>query len=254
MKYNIPKYQNPYQGIEFLSPENIDKIRELESQKKVGRLIPKAQNGLKLNQRIYNAVDPTLPEVDAATVVGAGIATALGLNLRDKDKYPVEEAAWKKRLNLPYDKKYLPDNYDKSVRLPDNVTSQIVIDTNFVKNRIVNQRNKQKYYVDTRGYESKALGDMIHVDQAHLDSLRKFYTTGKPVVLNEFGAWKDRDVIDSETGKYKKNVISPLNVLHNFTLYKNSKTGKPMYRDTYDFNWADNLVPGKPYTINGPIK
>ena len=29
---------------------------------------------------------------------------------------------------------------------------------------------------------------MIHVDQAHLDSLRKFYTTGKPVVLNEFGA------------------------------------------------------------------
>ena len=99
-------------------------------------------------------------------------------------------------------------------------------------------KSKQIDYCKLQKYASKIKADCIL----------------KPVVLNEFGAWKDRDVIDSETGKYKKNVVSPLNVLHNFTLYKNSKTGKPMYRDTYDFNWADNLVPGKPYAINGPIK
>lgn len=120
--------------------------------------------------------------------------------------------------------------------MPDNVASQIVVDTNFVKNRIANQRNQQKSYTETRGYESKALNDMLKVDQAHLDSLRKFYNTGKSVGLNEFGAWKDRDVIDPETGKYKENVVSPLNVLHNFTLYKNPKTKKPMYGDIYDFN------------------
>lgn len=247
---------NDPEAIEFRKSYDLDTTGEYYKYipKHINKLIPKAQAGLKWNQRLYNAIDPTLPEIDVPTVAGAGIATALGLNLRNKNKYPVEEAAWKKRLNLPYNKKYLPSNSNGSVRLPDNVASQIVVDTNFVKNRIANQRNQQKYYTETRGYESKALNDMLKVDQAHLDSLRKFYNTGKSVGLNEFGAWKDRDVIDPETGKYKENVVSPLNVLHNFTLYKNPKTKKPMYGDVYDFNWADVLVPGKPYEISGPVK
>jgi hypothetical protein len=86
-----------------------------------------------------------------------------------------------------------------------------------------------------------------------LDSLRKFYKTGEPVVLNEFGAWKNRDVIDWETGKLKPNVVSPLNVFQNFTLYNDPKLGKS-YRDVFDFNWADKLIPGSPFEIKGPLK
>lgn len=235
---------------------------------KGGTLIPKAQIGRTLtynwasptdrtvnwlNQRIYNAVDPTMASIGTKEVIGAGLATTLGLNLRDKTKYPVEEAAWKKRLNLSYDKKYLLDNADGSVRLPDSLGNQIVTDTNFVKNRIVEQKDLQKHYLRNGRSRSAALDMFIKLDEQHLDSLRKFYSTGKPVVINEFGAWKDRKVINPDTGKLLPNVISPYNALGNFTLYKDPELGKA-YKDVYDFNEIEKLVPGEAFVIKGAIK
>ena len=170
-----------------------------------------------------------MASIGTKEVIGAGLATSLGLNLRDKTKYPVEEAAWKKRLNLPYDKKYLPDNADGSVRLPDSLGSQIVTDTNFVKNRIAEQQALQKYYLRNSMPRSAAVDKFIKLDEMHLDSLRKFYSTGEPVVINEFAAWKDRKVINPDTGKLLPNVISPYNALGNFTLYNDENETNSNY-------------------------
>lgn len=232
------------------------------------KLIPKAQLGRTLtynwasptdrtvnwlNQRIYNAVDPTMPSIEAGDVIGSGLATILGFDFRDKTKHPVEEAAWKKRLSLPYDKKYLIDNEDGSVRLPDSLGNQIVTDTNFVKNRIAEQQKLQKHYLRNARPRSAAVDMFIKLDEQHLDSLRKFYSTGKPVVINEFGAWKDRKVINPDTGKLLPNVVSPYNIFHNFTLYKDPELGKA-YKDVYDFNKVEKLVPGEAFVIKGAIK
>lgn len=229
----------------------LEKNINLIPKKQLGGTVSKAKNWL--SQRIYNAVDPTIASIGTKEVIGAGLATTLGFNLRDKTKYPVEEAAWKKRLNLSYDKKYLLDNADGSVRLPDSLGHQIVTDTNFVKNRIAEQQDLQKHYLRNGRSRSAALDKFIKLDGQHLDSLRKFYSTGKPVVINEFAAWKDRKVINPDTGKLLPNVVSPYNVLHNFTLYNDPELGKA-YRDVYDLNEVEKLVPGEAFVIKGAIK
>lgn len=235
---------------------------------KSGGIIPKAQIGRTLaynwanptnrqvnqvNKRVYNAVDPTQAGITIPGAIAGGLAVIGGANFRNKTQYPVEESAWKKRLNLPYNKKYLIDNPDGSVRVPSNISNEIVTDTNFVKDRISMQKVAQQHFISAGGYGSSVLDKLIRVDEAHLDSLRKFYSTGEPVGINEIGAWKNRDIIDWDTGKLKPNVVSPLNVFQNFTLYNDPKWGKS-YKDVYDFNNWDWAIPGNPFEIKGPLK
>ncbi len=58
------------------------------------------------------------------------------------------------------------------------------------------QKVAQQHFISAGGYGSSVLDKLIRVDEAHLDSLRKFYSTGEPVGINEIGAWKNRDIID----------------------------------------------------------
>ena len=48
----------------------------------------------------------------------------------------VADAAWAKRLNMPYDENLLPIWNGDTVRLPYELEQEIPTDTNFIKNRI----------------------------------------------------------------------------------------------------------------------
>lgn len=55
-------------------------------------------------------------------------------------------------------------------------------------------------------------------------------------------------------GSVEVNPISPLNLLHNYTVRYNKDTNTMDYIDYYDFNALEDFVPGTPYTIKGSIK
>ena len=49
------------------------------------------------------------------------------------------------------------------------------------------------------------------------------------------------------------NTSNKDNIFHNFTLYKDPELGKA-YKDVYDFNKVEKLVPGEAFVIKGAIK
>lgn len=209
------------------------------------------------NQKLYNYVDPTgnYPS-NMAKAIGLGLFTLFnGENQTYQVTDSVADAAWRKRLGLEYDSKFLPENEDGSVRLPKNVEKEIPVDTTFIKNRIQKNKKIRDYYVNKLGRsESNDLIQIIdiasEIDKETLDSLRHTYKTGDWVVINEHGN-NSRQLI--EAGDYKLS-NSPLNVLHNYGIRYNKDNNTIEYKDTYDFNQYEWGVPGKPFEIRGRIK
>ena len=166
---------------------------------------------------------------------------------------PTADAAWAKRLGIPYNEAYLPSNRDGSVRLPRSVEAEIPVDTTFLKDRIAaNQKLREKYRKS--GGLSKARREAIdtglRADMNTLDSLRTTFKTGKPVSINEM-SFINRNWIDNGNAHLTP---SPLSLLQNYTVRYNKNTGRMEYSDIYDFNEFENFVPGKPFNIKGSIK
>lgn len=166
---------------------------------------------------------------------------------------PTADAAWAKRLGIPYNEAYLPSNRDGSVRLPRSVEAEIPVDTTFLKDRIAaNQKLREKYRKS--GGLSKARREAIdtglRADMNTLDSLRTTFKTGKPVSINEM-SFINRNWIDNGNAHLTP---SPLSLLQNYTVRYNKDTGRMEYSDIYDFNEFENFVPGKPFNIKGSIK
>ena len=217
-----------------------------DSDKKVSRL----------NRAIYSATDPTYGYPTGLGIPAVGGRAGIALFNPDDMWYEVTDsvadAAWRKRLGLSYDDKFLIENKDGSYRLPRNVEREIPTDTTFIKKRIkdneklVNQSN-------ILGDEYKLVKSMIDLDNKTLDALRHTYKTGEPVTINEYSnnsrsLSKDGD-IPEEAFNYK----SPLNVMQNFTVRYNPKKRTMEYSDIYDFNEFEGLVPGEAFDIKGEI-
>lgn len=164
-------------------------------------------------------------------------------------------------MGLKYDKKYLPTINDSTVTLPDKYINEILIDTNVVKERIFNNKVSEdlknaiekgsvslnpEYIRDIQRRDA-----LVQKDTEYLDKLRDLYK-GKSVSVNEFQAWKNRDLYKKD-GTFNENVVSPLSVLKNFTLRKKDN-GDIEFSDIYDFNQYEKFVPGKPFRIEGTIK
>lgn len=175
----------------------------------------------------------------------------------------ISDAAFRKRLDLPYDKKYLIDNKDGSVSLPKEAFKDIVLDKKVVRNRIDRdikdkEFNEQNYINDNelsdedkQSYKdwNASLDNRILINKYLLSQLDSLDT--KPIVYSEIYDNVYDDML--EHGNNKK-VISKLNALQDFTIYPKDKNGKYRYRDDYDFNKWEWLVPGKPYEIKGEFK
>lgn len=221
------------------------------------KLISKHQEGGWLERRLYNSIDPTenYPS-NYFKAAGLGLwALMNGENKTYEVTDSVADAAWRKRLGLPYDTKFLPENEDGSVRLPANIESEIPTDTTFIKNRIQKNKKLRDYYVNTLGKSERSehvqLLDVANqIDQQTLDSLRHTYKTGDWVVINEHGN-NSRQLINNGQWELKK---SPLNVMHDFGVRANKNDGTIEYKDIYNFNQYEWGVPGKPFNITGKIK
>lgn len=209
---------------------------------------------------VYSLVDPTMPYPDNAQAVGYVLGAGLK-TLTDPDGMlytvndSVSDAAWRKRLGLSYDDKFLVPNKDGSVRLPKSREKEIPVDTTMLKKRIAaNTKLAERYpkYLQNGSLnEKREIVDWaLRVDQNALDSLRHTYKTGEPVTINE-GAYNSRQLI--KDGELRWPEIMPHNVLQNYTIQYNPQTKKMEYKDVYDFNEFEWGVPGKPFDIKGSV-
>lgn len=214
---------------------------------------------IKYRQNIYNLIDPTAAyPSDNGEALGMLMLASKAKSdsiqpvYRDKDILPTAEAAWAKRLGLNYDTSVLQDNGDGTVRLNRKYENEIPVDTNFIKQRIADNTKLKNYYKRLDGLSTnraKIINDGIEIDKKTLTALRKTYSTGKPVVINEH-AHNSRSWVNNGKAKYTKSPLSPL---QNFTIQYDKKNNKMNYFDVYDFNKFENYVPGKPFTIKGSV-
>lgn len=229
-----------------------------------------------LNRLYYSKINPLhgYPQgyKDAATNPLYLPALIEGRKTPNEMTYIVEDsvgdAAWRKRLGLSYDKKFLIDNGDGSVKLHKNRENEIPVDTNLYINRINSSKDaikritKQIDEINTKKYngtfdkndeedlkyllEDRSLINAgINVDKETLEALRKTYKTGKAVTVNEFGYNSRNNSINGD---------SPLNMLQNYGIQYDKNKNVMRYFDTYDFNQFDPFVPGKPFDFKGEIK
>ena len=209
------------------------------------------------NRAIYSAVDSTSDYPKWWQAIGLGIGSNIkAITNPDNMNYnvidSVADAAWRKRLGLSYDNKFLIPNKDGSVRLPKNVEMEIPTDTTMLKRRIASNEQFANQN-NIMGEDWKIVQAMIDKDKEALDALRTTYKTGKPVVINEY-AHNSRNL--SKNGELIKDAInykSPLNVMKNYTIQYDPKNKSMNYWDTYDFNEFEWGVPGKPFEIKGNI-
>lgn len=209
------------------------------------------------NRAIYSAVDATADYPTWWQAIGLGIGSNLKTMINpDSMNYAVTDsvadAAWRKRLGLSYDDKFLIPNKDGSVRLPKNVELEIPTDTTMLKRRIT-ANEKLANQSNIIGEDWQLVQAMMKKDKEALNALRHTYKTGEPVVVNEY-SHNSRNL--SKDGELKENAInykSPLNVMKNYTIRYNPDTNRIEYRDVYDFNEFEWGVPGKPFEIKGSI-
>lgn len=217
-----------------------------DSDKKVSRL----------NRAIYSATDPTYGYPTGLGIPAVGGRAGVALFNPDDMWYEVTDsvadAAWRKRLGLSYDDKFLIENKNGSFRLPKDVEIEIPTDTTALKRRI--QANKKLAdSPEIMGDDWKLVQGMIDADENTLNALRRTYETGEPVVINEYSHNSRKLAKDGKIIEGADNYKSPLNVLQNYTVQYNPKNRTMMYRDTYDFNGFESFVPGEPFDIKGEI-
>jgi hypothetical protein len=203
-------------------------------------------------QNLYNIVDPTneIPN-GLKSIVGYGLAAKAAKANTNLPYYrehadSVADAAWAKRLGLEYNQNALIDNGDGTVRLPASLENEIPTDTLMLKQRIAdNEKRLKRVY----GGNHQTTQQAIDFDRQALDSLRKTYSTGEPVMMDEHShVSRNWQGLTPES-----DIVTPLNTLHRYTVQYDRDNNRMKYWDWYDFNEFENFVPGNPFKIQGSI-
>lgn len=242
----IIKYQEPAQ------PINRSAIRT-DADKEVS----------KYNRAVYSSVNPIwgIPN----SIIQAGrLATQARIKSWKDDQDNMEysvgtqvgdsvaDAAWRKRLGLSYDNKFLPSFNGDTVRLPKQLELEIPTDTNMLKKRIA--RTEELMQLSPKYGNSHIINVALRSDQRALNGLRETYKTGKTVGIDEYSN-NSRQLVDN--GVINEDYISPLNVFRNYNIRYDKPTNKMYYSKSYDFdtmehNW-DRFVPGSKFYIRGTV-
>lgn len=243
----VIKYQEPSSGI-----QRNNAIRT-ETDKNVS----------KYNRAVYSSVNP-IWGVPSSIIQAGRLATQARIKSwkddQDNMDYSVgtqigdsvADAAWRKRLGLSYDSKFLPKFNGDTVRLPKQLEMEIPTDTNVLKKRIA--RTEELIHQSPKYRNSKVIDVALRSDQRALEALRKTYETGNPVGIDEYSN-NSRQLVDN--GIINENYVSPLNVFRNYNIRYDKPTNKMYYSKSYDFdtmehNW-DKFVPGDKFYIRGSI-
>lgn len=211
-----------------------------------------------VKRNLYNLVNPAegypksafelLVEKPVQAIAAALLPNTVKVR-RGGNEEPASEAAWAKRMGMPYDESLVINNGDNSYRLSRQYEQEIPVDTVAIKKRIeANQKLADS--PNMMGEQWRLLNEYINADKNTLDSLRHTYATGEPVVINEF-SYNSRKAMD-ENGNVVP-VTSPLNVLQNYTVQYDKENNAMNYRDIYDFNQFEPFVPGEPFNFKGTI-
>ena len=242
----IIKYQEPAQ------PINRSAIRT-DADKEVS----------KYNRAVYSSVNPIwgIPN----SIIQAGrLATQARIKSWNDDQDNMEysvgtqvgdsvaDAAWRKRLGLSYDNKFLPTFNGDTVRLPKQLELEIPTDTNMLKKRIAS--TEELMQLSPKYGSSPIINVALRSDQRALNGLRETYKTGKTVGIDEYSN-NSRQLVDN--GVINEDYISPLNVFRNYNIRYDKPTNKMYYSKSYDFdtmehNW-DRFVPGNKFYIRGTV-
>ena len=236
------KYKNPSGPIKY-------KVEQTDSDKKVSDY----------NKAVYSSVNPLWGIPGFGDAVGLAISAKIK-GPQEETEYEVEntlgnkvaDAAWRKRLGLSYDDKYLPIFNGDTVRLPKQLEREIPTDTTKLKQRIINTKRLMEKYPKYK--YSNAVNIALDSDQKTLEALRKTYKTGKPVGISEW-SHNSRQLVNN--GEINENAISPLNVFRHYNIRYDKSTNRMYYSKSYDFdtaehNW-DKFVPGNKFYIRGFI-
>ena len=214
----------------------------------------------KFEKALYNAIDPTgdypstkrnaIPYyIKAKTKQLIGDEDTKEYNVGNTLGARVAEAAWAKRLSMPYDENLLPVWNGDTVRLPHEIEQEIPTDTNFIKNRIQANKDLQKRF-PKKYADNDYINAAIKEDENTLEALRKTYSTGKPVGISEM-SWNTRQLL--RNGEINDEQISPLNVLKAYNIRYDKDKNAMYYSDEYDFNQYEKFVPGKSFRIRGYV-
>lgn len=209
---------------------------------------------------LYNAVDPTgdYPDNKLKAIpyfIRAKAKQLIGdRNIKDyivgnSIGEKVADAAWAKRLNMPYDENLLPVWNGDTVRLPYEIEQEIPTDTTFIKDRIQANKELQKRF-PKKYANNDYINAAIKEDENTLKALRKTYSTGKPVGISEM-SWNTRQLL--KDGEINDNQTSPLNVLKAYNIRYDKDNDRIYYSDEYDFNQYENFIPGKSFRIRGYV-
>lgn len=225
-----------------------------------GPIKRKRENSLDWRMAVYNAVDPrsTVKNIDDAfRLYNAAVAKEKrGEDFKDYTLNNTigdltSDAAWRKRLQLPYDETLLPVWNGDTVSLSRPLELEIPIDTNLVKDRINYAQNE--FWNDVKSLNLRQLKEDLSYKKSQeelLDALRYTYKTGKPIGVSEYHA----NSIDPEKVlKDFKYGISPLNVLGRYNIRYDKDENKMYYSDEWDFNQYEWAVPGTTFRIRGAI-
>ena len=233
-------------GRKFVRDWGLDKSPE---QHLMEMMTPTADK--KYRQNLYNIIDPTSEIPSGIDIAKYGIAA---LSAKYGGEYPyrrtksdsVADAAWAKRLGLEYNQNALIDNGDGTFRLPAELEAEIPTDTLALKERIANNENRLKR---VKGGEHQLTREAVDIDKQALEALRKTYSTGEPVMLDEHShVSRNWQGLTPES-----DIVTPLNTLHRYTVQYDKDNNRMKYWDWYDFNEFENFVPGNPFKIQGSI-
>ena len=217
------------------------------------------KNPTNFERALYNSIDPTgdypsskikaIPYyIKAKTKQLIGDTDIKDYTVGNTLGEKVAEAAWAKRLNMPYDETLLHVWNGDTVRLPYEIEQEIPVDTNFIKDRIQANKDLQKRFPKYK--RNKYVNRAIEEDEDTLEALRKTYSTGKPVGISEM-SWNTRQLLSN--GEINDSQISPLNVLKAYNIRYDKPTNRMYYSDEYDFNEYEKFVPGKSFRVRGYV-
>lgn len=219
---------------------------------------PPKKNPTPFQKALYNSIDPTqdYPGFGGAIIDYVYAKQKVRNGEEDVPEYKigntlgerVAQAAWAKRLDMPYDETMLPTWNGDTVSIPKELEKEIPVDTNLIKRRI--QANKELQERFSKYKNNDYVNAAIKEDENTLEALRKTYKTGKPVGLSEM-SWNSRQLLNN--GEINDQQVSPLNVFHRYNVRFDPETKRMYYSDGYDFNQYEHFVLGEPFRFRGYI-
>lgn len=179
----------------------------------------------------------------------------------------VAQAAWAKYNRLPYDETLIKDNGDGTFSIPKEITSKIRTDKEDIEKAYNTNKENLKRIEDEYSkliHTATENNDLARAQQLREEKKkdRRIWLYNAALTMDEENLKGVDGLLSNKRGVFNmfntkdrnlhKSLDTDLNVLNNFTIYKDDN-GKYRYKDVYDFSPLDILLNGDVFKIEGDI-